>query len=80
MSAADQDFEKRLSALEEALALPSSSTSAATVSTTSSEAAARIAALEKQLARANYRIKHLVRAYDEQRARADSALAAQKKQ
>jgi hypothetical protein len=57
------DIEARVAALEAALALPSASSGAAAAPTTAEAAALaeRVKTLETQLARAQYRIKHLVR-------------------
>jgi hypothetical protein len=71
------DIEARVAALEAALALPSSSTGAA--APTSAEAAAladRVKALEAQLARAQYRIKHLVRGLEAKTQEAEALRAA----
>lgn len=67
MSSSDvSNIETRLSNLESALGL--SSTAGSVTSSAEIEALhSRISELEGQLARANYRIKHLVQAYDELR-------------
>jgi hypothetical protein len=70
----DGDIEARVKNLEAALGLPHSS---AGVSSTEVELLrARTAALEKQLARANYRILHLTRALDERDSQQRKAPAA----
>lgn len=72
---APSTLEQRVTALETALGLPS----AASAAPADAELAAKLAAAEKALARANYRIVHLTRAYDELRARAEKAEAASSK-
>jgi uncharacterized coiled-coil protein SlyX len=66
----EADFEARLSNLESALALPhTGGVSSAEVE----QLRARVAALEKQLSRANYRIVHLVRGLSEREKEAEEA-------
>lgn len=71
MSSDAIDLEQRVAALEGALALPSAGTQVS-----SAEAALlkqKVAALEKQLNRTNYRIEHLVRGLEHYRDRAEAA-------
>ena len=65
--------EARVQALEQALALPTETNATTASSAQLDEAKARIAQLEKQLARANYRLAHLSQGFDTQRARAETA-------
>lgn len=69
MSTTSDNLETRVSTLENLIGIPSNtSNSVSSPSSTEVESLQqKIKLLEKQLSRANYRIEHLVRAYDNQR-------------
>jgi hypothetical protein len=73
MSSVTDDLEQRVSALESAIGLPSTGSASTASSAEAAQLRQRVAALEKQLARSNYRIQFLAKGYDAQRARAEAA-------
>lgn len=68
-SAASSDLESRLAALESALALPHEGKSGGVEAAALSE---RVSVLEEALRKSNYRIVHLVRAYEAKCAEVES--------